>query len=211
MPFSLISLPSAVTTALVEPALIYLILIPLIGILVILFTNFDKLKKFSIITPLIIKQNSDTVLYNIALFFSLLNLLISVIMWYYFNNGASVAVAEQIELGTQFQFIFEINQFSFGVDGISIFFVLLTTFITPIAIFSSYELYVSSKTNNSSDTILIILYLKLRKLVCLWNDASRNEATYLDPVIVKQKLIKKKKKESSHKRIQEEKGKRNMN
>ena len=157
MPFSFIGLPSAITTTLVEPAIIYLILIPLIGVLVILFTNFDKIKKLTPITSLIIKQNSDTVLYNIALFFSLLNLLVSVIMWYFFNNGSYGA--EHIELGTQFQFIFEINHFSFGVDGISIFFVLLTTFITPIAIFSSYELYVSSKANNGSDTINLKIFL----------------------------------------------------
>ena len=80
MPFSFIGLPSAITTTLVEPAIIYLILIPLIGVLVILFTNFDKIKKLTPITSLIIKQNSDTVLYNIALFFSLLNLFVSVIM-----------------------------------------------------------------------------------------------------------------------------------
>jgi proton-translocating NADH-quinone oxidoreductase chain M len=104
---------------------------------------------------------TDSVLYNIALFFSLLNLFISVVMWYFFNNynstGSSlnpdVASPTSIELGTQFQFIFEINHFSFGVDGISIFFVLLTTFITPIAIFSSYELYVSYKSNSSSDKV----------------------------------------------------------
>jgi proton-translocating NADH-quinone oxidoreductase chain M len=103
----------------------------------------------------------DSVLYNIALFFSLLNLFISVVMWYFFNNynstGSSlnpdVASPTSIELGTQFQFIFEINHFSFGIDGISIFFVLLTTFITPIAIFSSYELYVSYKSNSSSDKV----------------------------------------------------------
>jgi proton-translocating NADH-quinone oxidoreductase chain M len=160
MPFSLIGSPSVLTTTLVEPIIIYLILIPLLGVLVILFTNFDKIKELPSITPLIIKQNSDTVLYNIALFFSLLNLLVSVIMWYFFNNGCtSYGGAEHIELGTQFQFIFEINQFSFGVDGISIFFVLLTTFITPIAIFSSYELYVSSKANNSSDTINLKIFL----------------------------------------------------
>lgn len=145
-------------TTLIEPALIYLILIPFIGVFVILFTNSnkDKQKQLPPITPLIVKQNSDTVLYNIALFFSLLNLLVSVIMWYFFNNE----YAEHIELSTQFQFIFEINHFSFGVDGISIFFVLLTTFITPIAIFSSYELYVSSKTNNAtSDSINIKIFL----------------------------------------------------
>ena len=126
-------------------------------------------KRLTSITPFIVKKNSilasrsnaalgDTVLYNIALFFSLLNLLVSVIMWYFFNNN----YAEHIELGTQFQFIFEINHFSFGVDGISIFFVLLTTFITPIAIFSSYELYVSTKgtkDGEASDTTKLKIFL----------------------------------------------------
>jgi NADH:ubiquinone oxidoreductase subunit 4 (subunit M) len=58
--------------------------------------------------------------------------------------GAALATGSSL----QFQFIFEINHFSFGVDGISLFFVLLTTFITPIAIFSSYELYGYSKSNS---------------------------------------------------------------
>lgn len=136
---------------LITQPIFLLILIPLIGVFVILFTNNDKLS---------IKPNSDSVLYNIALFFSLLNLFISVIMWYFFNNTNSTGFnfestsPANIELGTQFQFIFEINHFSFGIDGISIFFVLLTTFITPISIFSSYELYVSSKSNHNSSTVL---------------------------------------------------------
>jgi hypothetical protein len=75
-----ISLITTTIATLVEHSLIYLIFIPLIGVLVILFTNFDKINKLPTITSLIIKQNSDTVLYNIALFFSLLNLFVSVIM-----------------------------------------------------------------------------------------------------------------------------------
>lgn len=132
-----------------------LILIPLIGVFVILFTNNDKLNMQAKIS-----SNSDSVLYNIALFFSLLNLFISVIMWYFFNNSTETGInfdstsPANIDLGTQFQFIFEINHFSFGIDGISIFFVLLTTFITPISIFSSYELYISSKSNQNSITEL---------------------------------------------------------
>ena len=83
-----------------------LIFIPLIGVLVILFTNNDKVNMQALkgeITPnatqknnttaatpasahLIVKQAlsrgtaTDSVLYNIALFFSLLNLFISVVM-----------------------------------------------------------------------------------------------------------------------------------
>jgi len=184
-------------TIITQPILL-LIIIPLIGVFVILFINNDKVNMQALsaegegeITPnptqknnttasahLIVKQalplnkGADSVLYNIALFFSLLNLFISVIMWYFFNNynstGSSlnpdVASPTSIELGTQFQFIFEINQFSFGVDGISIFFVLLTTFITPIAIFSSYELYVSYKSNSSSDKVGAINKVELDNL-----------------------------------------------
>jgi NADH-ubiquinone oxidoreductase chain 4 len=185
-------------TIITQPILL-LIIIPLIGVFVILFINNDKVNMQALIaegegeiTPnptqknnttaasaqLIVKQalprnkGADSVLYNIALFFSLLNLFISVVMWYFFNNynstGSSlnpdVASPTSIELGTQFQFIFEINHFSFGVDGISIFFVLLTTFITPIAIFSSYELYVSYKSNSSSDKVGAINKVELDNL-----------------------------------------------
>ena len=184
-------------TIITQPILL-LIIIPLIGVFVILFINNDKVNMQALsaegegeITPnptqknnttasahLIVKQalprnkGADSVLYNIALFFSLLNLFISVIMWYFFNNynstGSSlnpdIASPTSIELGTQFQFIFEINHFSFGVDGISIFFVLLTTFITPIAIFSSYELYVSYKSNSSSDKVGAINKVELDNL-----------------------------------------------
>jgi NADH:ubiquinone oxidoreductase subunit 4 (subunit M) len=73
----------------------------------------------------------------------------------------STAIATNIELGSQFQFIFEINHFSFGVDGISIFFVLLTTFITPIAIFSSYNLY---REDTLKLKIFLILLLLLESL-----------------------------------------------
>jgi hypothetical protein len=146
--------------SLILQPLFLLIFIPLLGVFVILFTNNNFLKRG------LKKSNfSDSFLYNIALFFSLLNLLISIIMWYYFNaNQSKYYIAALNNLGdnsfkfiptfdysTNFQFIFELNQFSFGVDGISIFFVLLTTFITPIAIFSSYELY--SSYNNINDEI----------------------------------------------------------
>jgi len=153
---------------LISQPIFFLIFIPLIGVFVILFTNNDYVKnevKKSKFSQLIATKNSDSILYNIALIFSLLNLLISIVMWYFFNTNLSkifkdfslygdnsYKVVPTFEFETNFQFIFEVNHFSFGVDGISIFFVLLTTFITPIAIFSSYELYTSTKTINSSQT-----------------------------------------------------------
>jgi len=80
-----------------------------------------------------------------------------VIMWYFFNNE----YAEHVELSTQFQFIFEINHFSFGVDGISIFFVLLTTFITPLVILSNWY----SITSNVKTYMILILLLEVLLLL----------------------------------------------
>jgi NADH:ubiquinone oxidoreductase subunit 4 (subunit M) len=153
--------------------ILYLILIPLIGVLIILIidfstvnnkinnssiTNFNQNKisliKFlnklmNVITPS--SQNFNSLFFIIALFFSLLNLFISMIMWYFFDNFTLNNSINQgsTEINSQFQFILEINHFTFGVDGISLFFILLTTFITPIAIFSSYELFVKSKVENN--------------------------------------------------------------
>ena len=68
---------------------------------------------------------------KIALTASLVNLLISVIMWFQFDSNS-----------TNYQFVYEFNQLNFchfhvGLDGISLYFVLLTTFITPLCILSN--------------------------------------------------------------------------
>jgi len=59
-------------------------------------------------------------------------LFISLFLWYQFDSSTS-----------QYQFVSEFNQLNFchlnfGVDGISLYFVLLTTFVTPIALLSNY-------------------------------------------------------------------------
>jgi hypothetical protein len=69
---------------------------------------------------------------NIALFTSLINLFISIFLWIQFDSNT-----------VAFQFVSEFSDLSFchfnmGIDGISLFFVLLTTFITPIALLSNY-------------------------------------------------------------------------
>ena len=69
---------------------------------------------------------------KIALFVSLLNLLVSIYMWFQFDNSSA-----------NYQFVYEFNSLNFchfhvGVDGISLYFVLLTTFITPICILSNW-------------------------------------------------------------------------
>ena len=70
---------------------------------------------------------------NIALIISLINFIFSIFLWIQFDfNTAS------------FQFVSEFTELSFchlnmGVDGLSLFFVLLTTFITPVALLSNYS------------------------------------------------------------------------
>jgi hypothetical protein len=77
------------------------------------------------------KVRSAEKMKQVALFFSLVNFFISIIMWYQFDLNSST-----------YQFVYEFNQLNFchfhvGIDGISLYFVLLTTFITPICILSN--------------------------------------------------------------------------
>jgi len=97
-----------------------LLLIPIIGSLIILpISDSDKL-------------NNQIKMKQIALTTSLINFFISLFIWYQFDSNT-----------TQYQFISEFNQLNychlhFGIDGISLYFVLLTTFVTPIALLSNY-------------------------------------------------------------------------
>jgi NADH:ubiquinone oxidoreductase subunit 4 (subunit M) len=102
--------------------LLLLLLIPLIGIF--------------IISTDIFKNNENDNLYIkriklIGLITSLINLFISLIIFIFFDFSIN-----------QFQFVQEshdIKGFNFylGVDGLSIYFILLTTIIMPIAILSN--------------------------------------------------------------------------
>jgi NADH-ubiquinone oxidoreductase chain 4 len=74
---------------------------------------------------------------QIALITSLINLIISIIMWIQFDSNYIGYQFLTIDLATVDTNSF--LQFNLGVDGISIYFVLLTTFITPIALLSSHN------------------------------------------------------------------------
>lgn len=96
-----------------------LLLIPLLGSLILL-----PIKENTI--------NSQIQMRKIALTTSLINLFISLFIWYQFDSNT-----------TQYQFVSEFNHLNlfhlnFGIDGVSIYFVLLTTFVTPIALLSNY-------------------------------------------------------------------------
>lgn len=95
-----------------------LLLVPLLGVLLLLPLNENSL-------------NSKKKIKLIALSTSLINLFISLILWFQFDSNYS-----------SYQFVYEFNDLKFchfhlGIDGISLYFVLLTTFITPICILSN--------------------------------------------------------------------------
>jgi NADH-ubiquinone oxidoreductase chain 4 len=97
-----------------------LLLIPIIGSLLLLtipensIENKIRMKRITLITMLI-------------------NFIISIYIWLEFDSNTS-----------QYQFVYEFIDLSYchlniGIDGISLYFVLLTTFISPIAILSNYN------------------------------------------------------------------------
>ena len=97
------------------PILSSLIILPTIGALFLLFS----------------KENNTTTVKYVALFTSFVNFLISIYLWVLFDPSISI-----------FQFVEDrewlkgfIN-YKIGIDGISILFIILTTFITPICIIS---------------------------------------------------------------------------
>jgi len=97
-----------------------LLLIPILGVLLIL--PFNE-----------ITEESKNTMKKLALGISLINLIVSIIVWFKFDSTLS-----------GYQFVYEFNQFQFchlhvGIDGISLYFVLLTTFITPICILSNWD------------------------------------------------------------------------
>ncbi|BEI87279.1 NADH dehydrogenase subunit 4 (mitochondrion) [Cutaneotrichosporon cavernicola] len=95
-----------------------LLLIPIIGTLVILPMS---------------EETSRTQIKQIGLIRSLLNFILSIVIWGEFDSSS-----------LQYQFVQEFNTLDFchlhiGIDGISLYFVLLTTFITPLCLLSNWE------------------------------------------------------------------------
>jgi NADH-ubiquinone oxidoreductase chain 4 len=112
-----------------------LLTVPVIGTIIV--SSIDSYKKSSVVYTK-----------TIALVTSVINLIISLIIFTLFNSSTN-----------QFQFVQEhYNLQSFdiylGVDGISIYFVLLTTVIMPIALLANWD---SIKENVKSYLIIMLL------------------------------------------------------
>ncbi len=119
------------------PILSSLILLPTVGALFLFFTK-DK------------EGNNATAKY-VALFTTVVNFLISIYLWIFFDQSTS-----------SFQFVEDrtwiegfIN-YKVGVDGISILFIILTTFITPLCIISVNN----SVKNRLRDFLIAILIME---------------------------------------------------
>ena len=116
-----------------------LLLIPLMGIFIISTTMTYEL------SPSNIKRIKIT-----ALITSVINLFISLIIFILFDFSTN-----------QFQFVQEYHQiysydFYLGIDGLSIYFILLTTIIIPIALLSNW----TSINDNIRSYLIIILLLE---------------------------------------------------
>jgi len=99
------------------PILSSLILLPTVGAFFLFFTRSNK-------------QNNFTVKY-VALFTSFVNFLLSIYLWILFDHTTS-----EFQFVEQRIWIEDFINYKVGVDGISILFILLTTFITPLCILS---------------------------------------------------------------------------
>lgn len=117
-----------------------LLLIPLIGSILIM--------------PIEDNSCNHSKMKIIALTTSLINLFLSIFLWLEFDSST-----------TNFQYVYEFNHISFchfnlGLDGVSLYFVLLTTFITPIALLSNYK----NITNNLKYFLISFLILETLQL-----------------------------------------------
>ena len=119
------------------PILSSITLLPALGALFILFSKREK------------NENRNVI--NLSLFSSVVNLFLAIFLWYSFDKSF-----------TGFQFVEEQNwisgfiKFKFGIDGISILFIVLTTFITPICIISC----VNSVKTRLKEFLIAILILE---------------------------------------------------
>nr|YP_008475409.1 NADH dehydrogenase subunit 4 [Thraustotheca clavata]AGS55504.1 NADH dehydrogenase subunit 4 [Thraustotheca clavata] len=119
--------------------LLFLIFLPIFGILILFFLKNEKTIK------------------NFSIFYSFLIFIISLALWILFDKSSS-----------EFQFAFIYNwltnynmYFSIGIDGISLFFIIATTFLIPICFLASYEII----QKNIKDYCILFFFLEFFLLI----------------------------------------------
>ena len=88
---------------------------------------------------------------NVAIFASVLNFVLSLYLWFNFDNTHS-----GFQFVEEYEWLKGFVNFKFGIDGISIIFILLTTFITPICIFSG----INSVSFRIKEFLILILLME---------------------------------------------------
>ena len=118
------------------PILSSLILLPTIGAIFILFGRSSS--------------NYNAAKY-ISLFVSLANFVLSLYLWYEFDKNSS-----GFQFVEQRVWLKDFINYKIGIDGISVLFIILTTFITPLCIISVN----STIKNRLKDFLVAILFME---------------------------------------------------
>ena len=119
------------------PILSSLILLPTIGAIFIFFSRSN-----------VEKYNSSK---YIALFISTANFILSLYLWFVFDNSIS-----EFQFVENRKWIAGLVNYKVGIDGISILFIILTTFITPLCVISVN----ATVKNRLKDFLISILLLE---------------------------------------------------
>ena len=103
----------------IKNLLTYILLLPLIGAGILLF----------------IPASNKTLLRSVALNFSCLTFVLSIFLWVFFNKSVG-----SFQFVNKFLWIPILNiNFTMGIDGISLFFILLTTLLIPLCLLASWD------------------------------------------------------------------------
>jgi len=124
------------------PILSIIIFLPLVGVLFILLNSGDEIK---------VKKTS----FRVSLLTSLLVFIMSLFLWLQFDN-----TTKDFQFIENKKWIVDFINYRVGVDGISILFVVLTAFITPICIVATYN----SVTNRTKDFFIALLVMETMML-----------------------------------------------
>ena len=103
------------------PILSIILFIPLLGILLLIFIKSDN-------------EGSQVNLKQTTLWISFLNFIVSLVLLFNFDQSNP-----NFQFEEEYFWLNENISYHLGVDGISILFVVLTTFLVPICILASYE------------------------------------------------------------------------
>ena len=124
------------------PILSIIIFLPLVGVLFILLNSGDEIK---------VKKTS----FRVSLLTSLLVFIMSLFFLLQFDN-----TTKDFQFVENKKWIVDFINYRVGVDGISILFVVLTAFITPICIVATYN----SVTNRTKDFFIALLVMETMML-----------------------------------------------